>query len=142
MKTTVPTDFFPTPESIQALIVWGAIDKRPVGDKLIDEEFITRKDIVADFICYWSTERDEKDNKRVNWQSTYRNFIKQRAWPQAIRDFEYSRHKRTDRGSGFKKVDGYISDQPTPVKPVVRKWKLPERPSMKEIESKYMRKAK
>ena len=127
MKTTVPLDFQPTSESIQALIVWGAIDKKPVGDKLIDAEFITRKDIVAEFICFWSSERG-KNNIKTNWQTTYRNYIKRIAWPNAIRDFEYNRHKRSDSGSNGFKPFGEAMKPVIKNKPVQLKYKIPERP--------------
>ena len=124
MKTTIPLDFHPTPETITALVAWGAIDKRPVGDKLIDAEFITRKDIIAEFVCFWSSERGQ-NNKKVNWQSTFRNYIKRIAWPNAIRDFEYNRHRRPDNGSGgFKSIsEAYAPDKPVPEP--VRRYRIP-----------------
>ena len=137
-ETTCPPDFYPEKGCIDCLSAWGMVNP-PKGDQLCGEWFITRKDIIADFIYYWTWGKGKGKTKK-DWQRTYINSIKNIAWPNELRAFENNRHTRTDRGStGFKRVNeayGQLID----TKPIARKYKPPERPSIEEIERKYMRK--
>lgn len=123
MKVLINKDFSPTPETIEALTAWGKVKKNPKGDKLIDQEFIERPDILAEFVAYWSSEAPEKTRKKANWQTTYRNYVKLIAWPNELREFERNRHIRKEHGTG--QVDFFNKSKPEqPHKP--RKYRFIE----------------
>lgn len=122
-KTTVPLDFQPDQGCIDCLSAWGMVNT-PKGDQLCGEWFITRKDIIADFIDYWLRRR-KGDKTKIDWQRTYMNAIKKIYWPNELRDFEYNRHRRPDTGSrGFKHA-AYTPEYQSGEGVVERKYRIP-----------------
>jgi len=122
-KTLCPEDFHPSEGTIKALIAWGKENQNPLGDRLIDEAFITKESLIIEFREYWLREAPVKDRKKSNWQTTYRNKVKSQ-WKYELNQYEYNRHKRPDSGSnGFKPFEA-MTDQKKPIAPVKPKYRL------------------
>lgn len=122
-ETTCPPDFYPEKGCIDCLSAWGMVNP-PKGDQLCGEWFITRKDVIADFIYYWTWGKG-KGKAKKDWQRTYINSIKNIAWPNELRAFENNRHKRPDNGSGGFKRATYIPEYHSGESVVERRYRIP-----------------
>lgn len=131
-KTLCPEDFYPDEGVISLLKIWGEIKKNPCGDKLINEEFITRKDVIAEFIDYWLN-RHTGDKKKKLWQKAYVWHVKNIAWPNELSDFEKNRHRRSDSGSNGFNSFSYMTEHERPKPAQKLKYKLPERPEVEPM---------
>ena len=120
--TLVEKDFKPDENTVKILIAWGRFEKNPCGDKLIDEEFITREDIRLEFITYWLNDAIPSKAKKKNWQKAFQNGIKIIYWPRELRDFEYNRHKRPKHqqgGNAFVNVLNSLQPPRKRIEPVI-----------------------
>jgi len=146
-KTLINQDFAPTEGSIACLKAWFSSPRALklgknvypaqiwlMGDRHIDEEFISDKYEIIRFISFWSdAEQSGKyERKKSNWQTAFMNDIK-KAWPLACMDYEKSHGKRSDSGSNGFKGFGDLTEQDKP-KPVQRlKYKIPDRPPVEPM---------
>lgn len=151
----ISPDFKPTEQTVKSLIAWGSRPQRIKlykkwfeaqnwlkGELRLNEEFIVDHYNITSFVCFWMD--DEQSGKyeqnKSNWQTAYQTDIKKKWCIQCLEYESTDRHHRSDTGSnGFTEQIAAMGQlmSPEPLAKPQRRYKLPERPSIEEIERQF-----
>jgi len=134
-NTECPEDFRPNEATIKILIAWGRVKKNPCGNKLIDEEFITREDVRLEFVDYWINKAIPSKRLKKDWQRAFQNGVKLIYWNREISEFEQKRHHRSDFGLNRMASFDEIRKPEPAKKPMKRKLTVVKSPLQIQMES-------